>query len=157
MRLADHRDAEAAAELWLRSRRAAVDLIPAAVHPDDEVRDWIASVLTDLDCWVADAAGVMIVGLLVLQDDWVDQLYVLPSWQRHGVGSALLDVAKRARPEGLQLWTFVSNTPARRFYEQRDFVAAEQTDGAGNEERAPDVRYVWRPRSTEAAAGVGPG
>lgn len=60
-----------------------------------------------------------------------------------GVGSQLLGLAKRMRPHGLQLWTFASNVPARRFYEQRGCVAADETDGANNEERAPDVRYVW--------------
>jgi glyoxylase I family protein len=34
----------------------------------------------------------------------------------HGIGSRLLAVAKRARPRGLRLWTFASNTGARRFY-----------------------------------------
>lgn len=41
------------------------------------------------------------------------------------------------------------NESARRFYERHDFVAAEYTDGHGNEEREPDVRYVWRPGKHE--------
>ncbi|MDP9464580.1 MAG: GNAT family N-acetyltransferase, partial [Actinomycetota bacterium] len=45
-------------------------------------------------------------------------------------------------PEGLQLWTFESNDRARRFYERHGFTAVEFTDGAGNEERWPDVRYA---------------
>ena len=51
----------------------------------------------------------------------------------------------RAGGEGLELWTFQVNARARRFYERNDFVEAELTDGSGNEEREPDVRYVWRP------------
>jgi GNAT superfamily N-acetyltransferase len=122
-------------------------MIPVPVHSDDEVRDWISSrVIAELECWVAETAAGAIVGLLVLDDDWVDQLYVSPAWQSHGVGSALLDHAKRRRPSGLQLWTFVSNLGARRFYEKRGFVLAEETDGAKNEEQAPDARYVWDPR-----------
>jgi GNAT superfamily N-acetyltransferase len=133
-------------ELWLRSRRAALDVIPAPVHSDDEVRKWIAfDVIAQLDCWVAEAASGTIVGLLALEDDWVDQLYVSTDWQARGVGSALLDRAKRLRPGGLQLWTFVSNRRACRFYEERGFVPVERTDGARNEERAPDARYVWEP------------
>ena len=50
-----------------------------------------------------------------------------------------------------QLWTFQDNARARRFYEARGFVAEEFTDGAGNEEKTPDVRYVWPGR---AAAGL---
>ncbi|MBP1297227.1 hypothetical protein ACVL91_000454 [Bradyrhizobium elkanii] len=36
-----------------------------------------------------------------------------------------------------------SATPARRFYETRGFVADEETDVIGNEEREPGVRYRW--------------
>jgi GNAT superfamily N-acetyltransferase len=144
IRPAVQQDAEAAAALWLWSRREALGLIPAPVHSDAEVRGWMAShVLAQLECWVAETIDGTIVGLLVLEEDWVDQLYVLPGWQGQGVGSQLLGFAKRLRPHGLQLWTFASNTPARRFYEQRGFVAAEMTDGTDNEERTPDVRYVW--------------
>ena len=32
---------------------------------------------------------------------------------------------------------------AQRCYERQGFVAVERTDGAGNEEREPDVRLVW--------------
>ena len=33
---------------------------------------------------------------------------------------------------------------ARQFYEARGFIASEFTDGSRNEEREPDVLYVWR-------------
>jgi hypothetical protein len=54
----------------------------------------------------------------------------------------LLDVAKRAS-QRLQLWTFQRSARARRFYEARSFALVEQTDGAGNEEKEPDARYLW--------------
>jgi hypothetical protein len=50
------------------------------------------------------------------------------------------------RPDGFELWVFAVNTRARRLYERHGLVAVEFTDGAGNEEGAPDVRYAWRPR-----------
>jgi ribosomal protein S18 acetylase RimI-like enzyme len=138
-------DAAGVSEVWLESRNAAAGLIPPAVHSDAEVRDWIAGhLLIEDECWVAAAGDGRIVGMLALQEDWIDQLYVAPDWQRSGVGRALLDLAMRIRPAGLQLWTFASNEPARRFYERAGFVVAEETDGSGNEEKAPDVRYVHR-------------
>ena len=70
-------------------------------------------------------------------------MYVLPDHQSRGVGGALLDVAM-AEADELRLWTFQRNTPARAFYKSRGFVAIQQTDGAGNEEREPDVLYEWR-------------
>jgi len=51
--------------------------------------------------------------------------------------------AQARRPAGLELWTFQVNDGARRFYERHGFRAVEVTDGAGNEERQPDVRYAW--------------
>lgn len=90
-------------------------------------------------------ASEAVIGLMVLDDDFVDQLYVDPRHTRARIGSELLAVAKSLRPGGLQLWTFQSNSRAKRFYERHGFIPVEWTGGAGNEERAPDVRYVWRP------------
>ena len=61
---------------------------------------------------------------------------VAPEWTGNGLGSRLIEVAKRRRPGGLQLWTFQSNLGAQRFYERHGFSDAERTDGSGNEERA---------------------
>jgi GNAT superfamily N-acetyltransferase len=138
-------EAEVAADLYLASREAAGALIPPSVHDADDTRRWTRDDLFPrAEVWFAVEADVPI-GLLTLEgDDWLEQLYVLPRAHRRGVGSALIDHAKLRRPNGLQLWAFQSNEPARRFYEAHGFVVAELTDGAGNEERAPDVRYEWR-------------
>lgn len=84
-------------------------------------------------------------GIIAFREGWIDQLYVLPAAQGRGAGTELLNVAKDAF-ERLQLWTFQRNAPARRFYEARGFELAEETDGARNEEKEPDVRYVWTRR-----------
>jgi len=81
-------------------------------------------------------------GIIAFRDGWVEQLYVLPGAQGRGAGTELLDVAKGAH-ERLELWTFQRNLRARRFYEARGFTLVEQTDGARNEEREPDARYLW--------------
>jgi GNAT superfamily N-acetyltransferase len=137
-------DAGAAAELWLRARRAAVGAIPPLVHDDDDVRAWFAShVVRDTDLWLAvDAAGTL-VGILVLNGPWIDQLYVEPTMTGRGIGGALVRLAKRERPHALRLWTFASNMGAQRFYERHGFVATRRTDGRDNEEGAPDILYVW--------------
>lgn len=131
------------AEVWLRARKASIPAIPPPVRSDDEVRAYFRDVvLPSTEVWVALDPDV--VGLLVLAGDVIDHLYVDPDHQRRGVGTALLDHAKRQRPRGLQLWTFQSNLGAQRFYERHGFAAVEETDG-DNEEGAPDVRYRWRP------------
>ena len=139
------RDAAPLAEVWLRSRKASIPANPPPVHSDAEVRAFFAEIaVPSMEAWVADDGGV--VGLLVLKDDFVNQLHVDPDHQRRGVGTALVELAKRERPSGLQLWTFQSNEVARRLYERHGFVAVEETDG-DNVEGAPDVRYAWRPSS----------
>jgi len=49
--------------------------------------------------------GDALAGIIAFRSDWIDQLYVLPEVQGCGVGSELLQVAKRAC-DCLQLWTF---------------------------------------------------
>jgi GNAT superfamily N-acetyltransferase len=102
-------------------------------------------VIPRLDCWLAQAEGSEPVGILVLEDEWVDQLYVDPSRTGRGTGSRLLELAKQERPEGLRLWTFVTNEGAQRFYERHGFTEVERTDGSANEEGAPDIQYRWTP------------
>jgi GNAT superfamily N-acetyltransferase len=92
--------------------------------------------------WVAEN-DERIVGFICLGGDVVEQLYVEPEEQRRGVGAALLELAKRERPERLELWVFQQNDGARRFYERHGFRLLEQTDGAGNMEQTPDARYEW--------------
>ncbi|GAA5195257.1 GNAT family N-acetyltransferase [Rugosimonospora acidiphila] len=158
LRRAGTPDAGAVAEVWLRSYRAALPTVRRA-HSEDEVRAWVRDVLVpEHETWVAVAfsavassavassgAGSVVVGMMALDDGWVDQLYLDPSWRGRGIGERLLDLAKRRHPGGLRLWTFQVNAAACRFYERHGFVAVERTDGAGNEEREPDVRYEWRP------------
>jgi GNAT superfamily N-acetyltransferase len=137
-------DARAAADLWLRARNAALDVIPSPVHSDDDVRAWFAShVVRETELWMAEDPTGRVIGILVLDGRWVDQLYVEPTLTGRGVGAGLLRLAKRERPEGLRLWTFASNMGAQRFYERHGFVATQRTDGRDNEERAPAILYVW--------------
>ncbi|MER6731931.1 GNAT family N-acetyltransferase [Streptomyces puniciscabiei] len=138
-------DARAAAEVYLRSFDAA---LPSVVRPhtDDEVREYIRDVVVPLrETWVAEADGRGIVGLMVLDGELLSQLYLDPEWRGRGVGDRFVALAKERSPGGLTLWTFQVNKPAHRFYERHGFAAVEFTDGSGNEEREPDVRYVWRP------------
>ncbi len=97
--------------------------------------------LPTCEVWVADSKGEAM-ALMVLDQEWIDQLYVDPAATGTGVGGALLDLAMRLRPTGLRLWTFQSNLHARRFYEAHGFVATTMTKG-NNEEQAPDVCYEW--------------
>jgi ribosomal protein S18 acetylase RimI-like enzyme len=142
IRRASPADADEVAGVWLRSYDAALPTVRRA-HTDAEVRAWFRDVvLPEHETWVAEADG-SVIGLLVLGPGEIEQLYLDPGWRGRGLGDRLVSLAQRLFPGGLSLWTFQVNAPACRFYERHGFVAVERTDGRGNEEREPDVRYVW--------------
>jgi ribosomal protein S18 acetylase RimI-like enzyme len=82
-------------------------------------------------------------GHIAFRPGWVDHLYVDPNFLRLGIGSKLMQIAKSQQSE-LRLFTFQSNTRARTFYEMQNFAIEALSDGAGNEEKLPDVTYLWR-------------
>lgn len=136
-------EAQAVADIHIRSRRAAHPGIPPLVHPEEDVPRWVRErLMTAGEVWVAEDDGV-VVGMLARRTGWVDALYVEPGRWRDGIGTALLEVAKERSEGAIELWCFAANEPARRFYERHAFLAVEETDGSGNEEGAPDVRYRW--------------
>jgi GNAT superfamily N-acetyltransferase len=95
------------------------------------------------ELWVAEDDGGALVGLLVLDQDRVDQLYVEPTLTGRGIGSKLIGLAKRARPQGPRLWTFESNLGAQRFMRgtgSARWNALRVTTRKG----APDILYVWK-------------
>lgn len=114
----------------------------AGLHTPVQDRDFVRHHLLP-NCKIWGAEQGEIIGFIAFRPGWVEQLYVLPGCQGGGVGRALLAIAKKASPE-LSLWTFQRNTGARKFYERQGFVAIEETDGEGNEEREPDVLYRWK-------------
>jgi GNAT superfamily N-acetyltransferase len=138
-------DMDAAARVLRASFDEALPWL-AGLHTPEEDRWYFRErVFKTCEIWGAFDGDVMI-GLIAFRMDWVDQLYALPTEQRCGIGSELLQVAQRSF-DRLQLWTFQRNTQARRFYEARGFVLVRETDGAGNEEKEPDVLYLWTRRA----------
>ncbi|WP_235558147.1 GNAT family N-acetyltransferase [Sphaerimonospora mesophila] len=144
-------DAGEIAEIFLAAR-AGMTYLPR-LHSDEQTRAWISEVMLPASTvWVAELRG-QVAGFAALRGESLEHLYVTPAAQGNGIGSALLEEAKKARPGGLGLWVFQHNTGARRFYERHRFRPIEERDGSGNKENLPDVRYRWRdldePRRTE--------
>jgi 8-oxo-dGTP pyrophosphatase MutT (NUDIX family)/ribosomal protein S18 acetylase RimI-like enzyme len=144
LRPARTRDAAGMARVLVRSRAFALPDVPS-IHREREIVPWCADELIGhFDVWVADIDDV-VVGLLALTDGWIDQLYLDPAWIGRGLGERFMQLAVQRQPGGLQLWTFQANVAAQRFYARHGFREVERTDGAGNEERAPDIRMQLDP------------
>jgi GNAT superfamily N-acetyltransferase len=141
IRLAGTHDIDTIADVFVASF-AGLTFLPK-LHTESDTRRWIRDeMFARHEVWVAEDDGE-VVGFAALSGDLLGHLYVRPDAQNRGVGSALLGLVKAERPHGFDLWTFQRNEGARRFYERNGLGAVELTDGAGNEEEEPDMRYEW--------------
>jgi GNAT superfamily N-acetyltransferase len=141
-------DAMEIADLYLSARAEALPFL-GRTHSDEDVRIWVRDhLLLSSETYVA-MVGDQIVGFISLEQESIEQLYVRPGWYRCGIGSLLLNKAFAESRGRLQLFTFQRNIAARAFYEAKGFRALEFTDGSRNEEREPDIRYVWDRESLE--------
>jgi GNAT superfamily N-acetyltransferase len=120
----------------------------AGLHTPDEDR-WFFRERLFVDCQIWGYFNDQeLVGIVAFREGWIDQLYILPTWQGRRIGTALLQVAQD-RFDRLSLWTFQRNKRARSFYENHGFVAISETDGSRNEEKEPDVMYSWQRQHLE--------
>ena len=134
-------DMDAAAAVHRASFDGALPWLAGLHAPAEDRRFYRTHVFPSCRVWGAERQSKL-VGIIAFREEWIDQLYVLPVAQGHGVGTELLEIAQNAFPV-LSLWTFQRNQRARRFYELNGFVAVRETDGSGNEEKEPDVLYRW--------------
>jgi GNAT superfamily N-acetyltransferase len=137
-----------------RATAADVEEIVSIFEPSFALLDFLPQLHTHDEntaffrrCIAEGEAYVLGDGFSILSGDMLSHLYVHPRSFETGIGHALFEHAKTCRPEGFDFWVFQQNERARRFYEAHGATAVEFTDGSGNEERTPDVRYEWRPRA----------
>ena len=93
--------------------------------------------------WVTVSENETITGFLARNGDDIHALYIAPDARGQGVGSRLLIDAMHKNDQ-LSLWTLQANTRAQAFYERHGFTEVERTDGTGNDEGLPDIRYHWQ-------------
>ena len=117
------------------------------LHTDDETRGWIRDVMFPAHAvWVAETSSG-VVGFGAVHDDLLGLLYVHPEHQGQGIGTALLDVVKRERPHGFDLWVFQTQRgcapvlrTARVHARRDDRWKREQGEGAGRALRVGSLR-----------------
>jgi len=90
---------------------------------------------------VAEHAGA-VSGFLARQGEEIHALYLARGARGRGIGTRLI-AAAQAEADRLSLWCFQANRTARGFYQARGFREADRTDGRGNDEGLPDIRFVW--------------
>jgi GNAT superfamily N-acetyltransferase len=113
------------------------DWFPRIHDAADVERYYVNHVFETRTLWVT---GTPVTGFLSLDtDNFVTALYT--AMPGRGVGKRLLDHARKEARK-LNLWTFVANTGAQRFYQREGFVEVRRTDG-DNEEGLPDILYQW--------------
>lgn len=140
IRNATRRDLDIIAGIFTRARRT-LAFVPE-LHSEDEDKGFVRDVLYKT-CRIRLAFYERrACGFAAIEDGWIRQIHVDPGHFGLGVGSALIRDAKAHEPR-LELWCFADNARARNLYERHGFKPAEFTDGSGNEEKTPDVRYVW--------------
>jgi len=138
-------DEDAAIALWLRTWQAAYPELDFAERLDWWRERWRTELVPSAQIVVADNNGVMI-GFVTVDPPtcYLDQLVVAPEQWRAGIGSVLMDEAKRISPSGLDLHVNTDNTRAIRFYERHRFAlsGADVNRISGK----PVHRMSWRPR-----------
>lgn len=131
-----------AALVQVIAMRVNLPFLPTLHTRDEVIGYFFDHVWPNNDVWVAQTEDGFIVGFIARGSGFINHLYILPDYQGSGLGSELLELALEGQDE-LHLWAFKKNARARGFYERRGWTVVEETDGSGNEEKEPDVRYRW--------------
>lgn len=138
-------DRQKTVAMWRASKRQAfpyVEVLQRHTAADDAF--YFHSVMSQrCDIWLA-ASQDQILGMMAINGDLIEQLFVAPSAQGQGIGTALLEKAVQLSPERLRAYTFQKNRPARAFYEKHGFliIGASLSPEPENE---PDLEYCWMP------------
>lgn len=134
---------ESIIQLW-RATSAETYTFLSGSHTEEEDRDYFTDVIAaNNEIWVTEE-DEQIQGFLAIKESYVDRLYIHPTHQRKGVGTALIAHAQNLSPTGLELRTHVKNVNACAFYEKHGFVAVKYGVSPPPESE-PDVEYHWRP------------
>lgn len=142
--------------MWRGSKRSAFPYVAAIQQHtfENDLEYFRDSLAGRSEVWLARRNG-RIVGMMALAGHMIDQLFVAVEAQRTGVGAALVCKAKERSPEGLELFTFRKNFPARAFYEKHGF-AIVRFGVSAPPENEPDVEYRWSPQRDLPVRTEGP-
>ena len=134
-------DLDEVVALWYRSWTHA---FPNLKHPQP-FEQWKCRFQNDYarggGVWVAVIQD-QIVGFIVVSNSVIAQIFVDVDRQRTGVGTGLLNQAKRMYPNGLSLTTLQQNEQARQFYEKHGFAIGAA--GINPINGQPNIEYHFK-------------
>ena len=130
---------DALVPMWRASFEAGVGVIDP--HPlSDQRRYFVAVVLPQNSVWLA-LDGDHLLGFVACSPESIAQLYVRVGHQRVGIGTQMVEWAKRQSSGSLWLYTFARNAVARAFYAKHGFVEIER--GFEATWKLDDVKLLW--------------
>ena len=137
----DDKYARDAVKMWRDSKEKAIG--QKDIHGFEEHLAFLRFVLVkENKVFLAiDKETGTVAGLMAVKGNELDQLYIHNDYQKKGIGSRLLNLAKEMSPGKLELFTFEINTNARAFYEKHGFKIIGRN--FENEENLPDIKYEW--------------
>src|SRR5262249_7121723 len=137
-------DEAAAIELWRRTWQLAYPDIDFTARVDWWRERWRNELVASAIITVAERDGALL-GYVTVDpsNGYLDQLLAAPEEWGSGLGTALIEEAKRISPRGLDLLVNQTNARAIRFYDKQGFVitGADVNPQSG----APLHKMSWRP------------
>ena len=136
-----HQHAESAVTMWRASKGKALGI--AEQHSFEDHLNFLKFDLAKNNqvCLAVDEEE-NVLGLMVMDSEFLNQLYVHVEHQGKGIGTQLLNRAKENSNGSLKLYTFELNKKAQHFYEAHGFKIIG--GGSDNEEQLPDLLLQWK-------------
>ena len=119
VRLYQEKDVETILEVWYQASLIAHPFLSEAFL-EEERRNIHDLFLPNSQTWVEERQN-KVVGFISLSGHEVGGLFVHPTWQRQGVGKALMDQANSLH-DSLELDVFEANEQGRMFYAKYGFA-----------------------------------
>lgn len=127
-------------KMWRASMEAALGIKDE--HSWDDQLSYLREIAEKYQVYLAivDDKG-QIVDMMAAGGGELDQFYVDVGCQGRGVGTVLLNKAKKISPGRLGLYTFAVNKGAQSFYEKHGFQIIAR--GIESKSGMADIRYEW--------------
>ncbi|WP_417416499.1 GNAT family N-acetyltransferase [Hoeflea sp.] len=122
----------------------ATEWLPRTIDREAVDALFVPSLLESRTMFVVEEHGEILGYLSMCDDGFVPALYLRPAARGKGVGKMLLDAAKAAHPDGLELTVFERNVDALRFYEREGFQEDPGRRDTTTDEGIPTLWMCWQ-------------